>query len=92
MAWQHSWPEPNTASASRERPTMTLLPKLEAEERDALIRQREDEARAARVTAAMEEMERTNREAYQAIEASLAKLKQELRFPLESVRVDDDDA
>jgi len=57
---------------------MTLLPKLEAEERDRLNRQREDEERSTRVSAAMADLERTHREAYQEIAASLEKLKQEL--------------
>lgn len=63
---------------------MTLLPDLTDDEREELERRREDAARDARLSAAILEMKRNQREAQQL----LATLEQELRFPLESVRVE----
>ena len=86
MAWRHSWPVASVTVVEHERPTVMLLPDLTPEEREELARRREDVERDARLKAALAEMERNQREA----QNLLAQLKQELRFPLESVRVDAD--
>lgn len=84
MASQPSWPTQTATFGVRERPAMTLLPDLTDDEREELERRREDAARDARLSAAILEMKRNQREAQQL----LATLEQELRFPLESVRVE----
>lgn len=81
----HAIPEP---AVTHERPVMTLLPKLEAEERDALMRQREDEEREERLASVVRDFERLQTEA----SATLMRLKRELRFPLDSVRVGSDES
>ncbi len=75
------------ATARHEQPPMSLLPDLSPEERAELRRiKQENREREQRFAAALTEMETKQREALEV----LTRLKQELRFPLESVRVDDD--
>lgn len=66
---------------TRERPVMNLLPELSDEDRERIIQQREDAERLRLL------------ELHLSIAAqAVAEAQRALRFPLDSVRLDDDDA